>query len=118
MPQRQKPFMNKRVPIWVQSKVRKIMEHNSHEFPNDITVKECEKKDLWTPIDLSLREDINNGSGSSKGFLGILPHENKKLSQWIRENAQLLKELDYLSEFGWNNFGILLWSNWTLPKEQ
>lgn len=105
-------FMDKRVPRWFQTKIKKIMEHNDYEFPKDITVKACEEKNNWTPVDLILREEYNNGSGSAKGFLGILPHENKKCYEWIKENQELMKELDYLSKTGVSNWGFVLWNNW------
>ena len=106
-------FMDKRVPRWFQTKIKKIMEHNDYT-PDMITVAVCEPKDRWTPVDLILREEYNNGSGSAKGFLGILPYENRKCYEWIKENQELLKELDYFSETGINNWGFTLWRNWNV----
>ena len=88
------------------------MEHN--EFTEDmITVKVCDDKGKWTPCDLIIREELNNGGGSAKGFLGLTTADCHKCYHFLVENKELAKEMDLVSEKGINNFGFLLWNNWS-----
>lgn len=98
---------------WFRNQLKKVMEHNEYE-EQDITVEACDKKDRWTPCDLIMREWYNNGGGSAKGFLGILPSECKKLAQYIVDNQEELKQMGYYNEVGKNNFGFTLWTNYKL----
>lgn len=96
---------------WFKNKIKTIMNHNNYE-ESMLCVAECEAADKWTPCDLIAREERNNGSGSAKGFLGIMPSENRKCYEYMRENKDYLIANNLVSEKAWNNFGCPLWSNW------
>lgn len=66
----------------------------------------------WTPTDLVLREMLNNGGGSSKGFLGIMPKTCKKLYDYIVDNKQEFINLNWVNKDGYNNFGFPLWKDY------
>lgn len=101
----------KKLPIWFVNRLKKIIKHNDYE-QDMITVKVCEPKGKWTPTDLILREYYNNGGGSAKGFLGLTRADTYRCYDFIRDNQKLLKEMDYYSENGYNNWGFKLWSNY------
>lgn len=96
---------------WFLNRLETIIKHNSYE-EGCITVKRCEEKNLWTPVDLIIREELNNGGGSAKGFLGISTSECHKCFKYIKENKKLLIDLDLINENGYNNFGITLWTGY------
>ena len=97
-----KSFMNK---------LKKIMAHNN--YGSDwLYVSTCEEHDKWTPVDLVIREYLNNGGGSAKGFLGIYPYECRDLYHYICENKEEIINLNMVSESGWNNSGFPLWDNY------
>lgn len=96
-----------------ENNLKKVMEHNDYE-PYMITVKECDKCDKWTPVDLVMREYYNNGCGSAKGFLGIMPSTCEKMAQYIIENQEELKAKDMYNKKGVSNFGFTLWDNYQL----
>lgn len=98
---------------WFMNKLKKIMEHCEYT-PEMITVVECDKKDKWTPCDLVMREYYNNGCGSAKGFLGIYPYECKQLADYIKENQEELRQMNYYNKKGISNFGFTLWDNYNL----
>lgn len=101
----------KELPVWFVNRLKKVMEHN--DYTNDmLTVDICTDKDVWTPTDLILREYYNNGGGSAKGFLGLTKAETIRCYEFIRENQEMLKEMNYYSEEGYNNFGFRLWHNY------
>ena len=105
--------MANKLPKWFVNRLHTIMEHNN--YTNEmLTVEECDKYHTWTPTDLILREWYNNGGGSSKGFLGILPHECKRCYEFIKENQETLKEMNYYNEKGFNNWGCQLWNNYEI----
>ena len=104
--------MNK-LPKWFLNRLHTVMEHNEYS-EEMITVEECDKHGKWTPTDLILREYYNNGGGSSKGFLGITPSDCIKCYEFIKENQEALRELNYYNEKGFNNFGFPLWSNYNV----
>ena len=105
--------MTNKLPRWFMNRLHTVMEHNDYS-EEMITVEECEKFNKWTPTDLILREYYNNGGGSSKGFLGITPSECIKCYKFIKENQEVLHELNYYSEKGFNNWGFQLWSNYNV----
>lgn len=91
--------------------LKTVMAYN--DFTEDmLTVKVCDAKNEWTPTDLILREYLNNGGGSSKGFLGITKSKCFEAVRFIKDNLEELIALDYISEKGFNNFGISLWDNY------
>ena len=96
-----------------ENNLKKVMEHCDYES-QDITVEECNKKDRWTPCDLVMREYYNNGCGSAKGFLGILPNTCEKMAQYIIEHQEELKAKDMYNKKGVSNFGFTLWDNYEL----
>lgn len=101
----------KDLPRWFRNRMTTIMNHN--DYTQDmITVKVCEEKDKWTPADLVLREYYNNGGGSAKGFLGLMPRECIKCYEFIKENQNTFKDLDLISQKGYNNYGCTLWTEW------
>lgn len=96
---------------WFKNRLTTIMRHNGYTS-SMITVEECEKKNKWTPCDLILREWLNNGGGSSKGFLGITRSECRKCFLYICDNKQELIDLDMISKDATNNAGFPLWYSW------
>ena len=105
--------MKKIIPTWFMNRLHTIMKHNDYS-EEMVTVEECDKKNKWTPTDLILREYYNNGGGSAKGFLGISYSECLKCYEFIKENQQFLKEMNYYNEKGINNWGFTLWENWEI----
>ena len=101
----------KDLPKWFRNRIETVMKHNDFE-ESWITVEECDKVRKWTPVDLMLREEYNNGSGSAKGFLGLTPSQNRKCYEYIREHQKELKELDLYNKDGFNNFGFSLWTDY------
>ena len=87
------------------------MQHNNYE-EDWLYVSTCEEHNKWTPVDLVIREYLNNGGGSAKGFLGIYPYECKKCYDYIRENKQEIIDLNMVNEDGWNNSGFPLWNDY------
>lgn len=96
-----------------ENNLKKVMEHNDYE-PEMITVAECNKVDRWTPVDLVMREYYNNGCGSAKGFLGIMPSTCEKMAQYIIEHQEELREKDMYNKDGYNNCGCPLWHDYIL----
>ena len=96
---------------WFLNRLHTIMKHNDYS-EEMLTTSVCNAKDKWTPCDLIAREYLNNGGGSSKGFLGIPCSECKKCYEYMCENRLELVELDYVNEKAWNNSGFPLWSNY------
>lgn len=88
-----------------------VMAHNQYG-EEMTTTKECDKLERWTPTDLILREYLNNGGGSSEGFLGITKSKCFEAVEFIKEHLEELIAKDFISEKGWNNFGIPLWDNY------
>lgn len=104
-------MVKNKIPRWFMNRLHTVMKHN--EYTEEmITVEECNKSNKWTPTDLILREYYNNGGGSSKGFLGLPTYECKKCYQFIKENQEILREMDYYNQEGYNNFGFRLWHNY------
>ena len=97
--------------LWFKNRLKKIMEYNNYD-ETWLTCEECNKVDKWTPCDLIVREYLNNGGGSAKGFLGITPSECKKCYDYMREIKQELIENDMVNKSAWNNSGFLLWTNY------
>ena len=95
--------------------LKKVMEHNEYT-PEMLTVEECDKQDRWTPCDLILREYLNNGGGSAKGFLGIGPKACESAYRYICEHKQELIEQNYINKDAHNNFGFSLWKNWNFDR--
>lgn len=96
---------------WFQNRLNTIMVHNHFE-EEWLTVDVCEKEGKWTPCDLIAREYLNNGGGSSKGFLGITPSECCKCYDYMKEHKDYLVENDLVNEKAWNNSGFPLWNNY------
>ena len=93
--------------------LKKFMEHNDYT-QEMITVEECNKHGRWTPVDLVMREYYNNGCGSAKGFLGIMPNTCEKMAQYIIEHQEELKAKNMYNKDGFNNFGFPLWHDYIL----
>lgn len=102
----------KELPIWFRNRVKKVMEHNNYHKEDWITSQVCEENGKWSPCDLIIREELNNGGGSAKGFLGLTTAECHKCYDFLVENKEIVKKLDLVSEKGVNNWGFTLWSNW------
>lgn len=98
---------------WFINRLKTIMADNEIK-DEEMFVEGAEKNGHWTPTDLILREEYNNGGGSAKGFLGISTAECHKCYHYIKENQEELKKLGYYSEVGINNWGITLWTNWNV----
>ena len=95
--------------------IERVMEHNGYA-KEDLTVATCNKKDKWTPCDLILREYLNNGGGSARGFLGIEPEECEEAYDMICEYKGELIQADMINEKAWNNFGFPLWKEYDFDK--
>lgn len=95
---------------WFENTIKDVAKHNNHG--NAFTVEECDKKGSWTPVDLIIREYLNNGAMSSKGFLGISPARCIKAYNYAKTIKEELIEKDLINESGWNNSGWTLWSNY------
>ena len=95
---------------WFEKTLKDVATHNEHD--GVMTVAECEKKGIWTPCDLIIREYLNNGAGSSRGFLGISPARCIRAYNYAKTIKQELIEKDLISEEAWNNSGFPLWSNY------
>lgn len=96
---------------WFLNRIQTIMKHNDYR-EDMITTKVCNEEGKWTPCDLIAREYLNNGGGSAKGFLGISRSECNKCYDYMCENRDELIDLDYVSQEGWNNWGIKLWQDY------
>lgn len=97
---------------WFLNRLKKIIEHN-HYPENALTVEECDKIGKcgsWTPCDLIAREYLNNGGGSSKGFLGITSSECVKCYDYMQDIKQELIEKHMINESATNNSGFTLWT--------
>ena len=100
---------------WFLNRLKTIMNHN--EYKEDwLTTEKCTPEDKWTPCDLIAREYLNNGGGSAKGFLGILPSECKRCYYYMCEIKQELIDSDMINEKAWNNFGFPLWNNYNFDR--
>ena len=95
---------------WFMNRLATIMKHNGYK-DNMLTVEECEKRGKWTPCDLIAREYLNNGGGSSKGFLGLSTSECIKCYHYMCEVKQEMIQLHMVSEKAWNSSGFPLWNN-------
>lgn len=93
------------------NRIKKVMEHNGYSEEMR-TVKACEEKGYWTPVDLIIREWLNNGGGSSKGFLGLTRAECRDCYNYAARHKDELIEENLVSESATNNFGLHLWSNY------
>ena len=103
----------KNLPRWFRNRLKKVMEHNDYH-EEWYTVAECTPHDLWTPVDLIIREKYNNGCSSAMGFLGLTPKQCEESYCYIRDNQTMLKEMGMYNEKGHNNFGFPLWKNWEI----
>ena len=91
--------------------MNKVMKHNDFA-PNMTTVAECDKAGKWTPCDLVMREILNNGGWSAKGFLGISCDDCYDAYNYIKEHIEEFIAADRISEEAWNNSGCPLWDNY------
>lgn len=97
---------------WFKNRLATIQKHLNRSEEEDITSKACEDKGIWTPCDLIAREELNNGGGSAKGFLGISTSECHKCYDYMQDHKGYLIDNDLISEEGWNNSGSHLWHNY------
>ena len=99
-----------------ESILKRVLAHNNDDdgygenATISITADECDALGKWSPCDLIIREELNNGGGSARGFLGIAPKECHDSYDYLVAHKEELKPL--ISQNGWNNFGCALWSNW------
>ena len=96
---------------WFKNRLKTIMKHYGYG-EEQITAKECDKTNNWTPCDLIAREYLNNGGGSARGFLGISPSECVRCYDYMCENNDYLIMNDLVNERATNNSGFTLWTNW------
>ena len=101
-----------KLPKWFENRLHTIMSCNDYD-ESWITVKVCDENGKWTPCDLVIREYLNNGGGSSKGFLGITRSECCRCYDFIKANKTELIAMDYINKDGWNNCGFPLWKEWS-----
>ena len=95
----------------LQTLIEKVMTHNNYQN-NQITATECDKIDRWTPVDLIIREYLNNGGGSAKGFLGIQPYQCRKAYEELKQIKQELIDKDLIHKDAWNASGFTLWTDY------
>lgn len=100
-----------KLPKWFENRLKTIMSHNSYG-EDWLTTTICEEHKKWTPCDLIIREYLNNGGCSSRGFLGIAYSECYRCYDFIKANKEDLIAMDYINKDGWNNSGFLLWKDW------
>lgn len=99
------------LPKFLANAIAKVMEHNGYH-DGMRTATECESHDRWSPCDLIIREAINNGGGSAKGFLGLTKANCLKCYAYMVDHRQDMIDQDLVSKQGWNNHGIALWQNY------
>ena len=100
-----------KLPKWFKNRMKTIMSHN--KYGEDwITTTVCEEHGKWTPCDLVIREYLNNGGGSSQGFLGLTRSECIRCYDFIKGNKEDLIAMDYINKDGWNSSGFPLWKDW------
>lgn len=91
--------------------IKKVMAHNN--YTEDMqTVAVCNEHQSWTPCDLVIREYLNNGCGSAKGFLGITAGMCEQAFDYICEHKETLISADKINKDRWNNSGFPLWHNY------
>ena len=96
---------------FLKNAIKTVMEHN--DYTEDmVTAEVCDKKGFWSPCDLIIREALNNGGGSAKGFLDMTKANCLKCYNYMVDNRQSVIDLGLVHEKGWNNFGIQLWNNY------
>jgi len=95
---------------WFEKTIKDVAAHNEHG--DAITVAECDKLSIWTPCDLIIREYLNNGAGSAKGFLGISPARCIKAYNYAKTIKAELIEKNLINKEAWNNSGFPLWDNY------
>ena len=96
---------------WFEKTIEDVAKHN--EYPKDVrTVEQCNKLDMWTPVDLIIREYLNNGGGSAKGFLGISTSCCIRAYNYARQIREELIEKHLVSEYAKNNWGFELWNHY------
>lgn len=101
----------KELPIWFRNRLKKVMEHN--EYPSDcVGVENCLTIESWTPVDLIVREELNNGGGSAKGFLGLSTSDCHRCYKYIKENKEYFIAKHLVNESARNNCGFPLWHNY------
>ena len=100
-----------KLPVWFRNRLKTVMAHNNYGT-DWFDVNTCDEYFKWTPCSLILREYLNNGGGSSKGFLGISTSECIRCVNFIRENREELIKMNYINIDGWNNSGFMLWTNY------
>ena len=96
---------------WFEKHLKTIMEHNDYES-TQITVEECNKINSWTPVDLILREYLNNGGGSAQGFLGVSPKTCVNLYNYIKEHKVEFIDANMINKDAKNNWGFQLWKDY------
>ena len=95
---------------WFEDTIKKVAKSNGHS--KAITVEECNKLNVWTPCDLILKEYLNNGGGSAKGFLGISTKQCVKCYEYAKTVKAELIEKNLINQEGYNNSGYKLWDNY------
>ena len=108
------------LPKWFRNQIETVLRHNDYAKecgitdPSQATATECAKHDRWSPCDLILREEYNNGGGSARGFLGLTPSQCHNGYRFIKEHQEELKAMDMYNKDGRNNFGFSLWHDYKL----
>lgn len=104
-------YVKAKLPKWFVNRLTTIKKHNNYNENWD-TSTICDSHGKWTPCDLIIREYLNNGGGSARGFLGISRAECIRCYDFIKENKATLIGMDYITCDGWNNCGYPLWHNY------
>lgn len=92
----------------------KVMRHN--KYGNNARVEECTKIEKWTPVDLILREYLNNGGGSARGFLGISKNQCVWAYDFACKHKSWFLTCGFVNEKAWNNSGAPLWHNYNYDR--
>lgn len=81
----------------------------NHNFEPHEVEKYFVNDSRWTPVDLILRDWLNNGTFN---FCGLTQEEGYAALDFIKEHKAELIENNQVSRYGFNNFGIGLWNNY------
>lgn len=94
-----------------ENRIQKVFKANP-ELEGKRTVSDCNTINRWTPIDLIIREYLNNGGGSAPGFLGMTRRQCYECMDYIRANKKELIKADLINADGCNTAGIPLWNHY------
>lgn len=96
---------------WFKNRLKSIMSYYKYN-EEELTVEGALKHNHWTPTDLIIREYLNNGGGSAKGFLNMTRAECIKCYDYICDNKKEIISLNWVNKNGYNNCNFPLWKDY------